>query len=85
MYGNLSGELAFEISGVKTKQSKTKQQHLFVLFHWCKTLHNLANPSSTLHRQATSLALQGVKQFGIVVITCFILFKTPDTPSALSL
>ena len=84
MYGNQSGELAFETSGVKTKQNKTKQ-HSFTLFHWCKTLYGLANPSSTLHRQTTSMALQGVKQFGIAVFTSFVFSKTPDIPSAFSL
>ena len=83
MYGNQSGELAFETSGVKTKQNKTKQ-HSFTLFHWCKTLYGLANPSSTLHRQTTSLALQGVKQFGIVLFTSFVLLKAPHTLLLLS-
>ena len=64
------------MKSVGSKQNKTKQQHSFALFHWCKTLHSLANHSSTPRKQATSLALQGVKQFGIVVFAaCFVLFK----------
>ena len=51
MYGNLSGELALEIGGVKTKQNNN------TLFHWYKTLHSLANARLTLHRQTTSLVL----------------------------